>query len=74
MTERSVDNYELPDEIDFSKMKRVPNPFVQDFRELNLVSLEPELKAEFPDSPSVNAALRELLERRKKDRARADAA
>lgn len=61
------DDYELPAEVDFSKMKRIRNPFVQKFSELNLVSLDDDLKAVFPDSPAVNAALRELLERRARD-------
>lgn len=60
-------------EYDFSKGVR--GAFVQRFQELNLVSLEPDLKAVFPDSPAVNAALRELLERREKERQQhADAA
>ena len=65
MTMKSIDDYELPDQLDFSKMKRIPNPFVQDFRELNLVSLDADVKAVFPDSEAVNAALRELIEARK---------
>ena len=31
------DDYEMPDEIDLSKLKRIPNPFFQKFRDLNLV-------------------------------------
>lgn len=58
------DEYEVPDEIDFSKGKWIRNPFIQDFRELNLVSLDTELKAVFPNSDAVNKALRELLEQR----------
>ena len=65
MATKSIDDYELPDELDFSKMKRIPNPFVQDFRELNLVSLDADVRAVFPDSEAVNAALRELIEARK---------
>ncbi len=57
------DSYEMRDEYDFSNGIR--NPWFQDFRELNLVSLDPDVKASFPDSEAVNAALRELLERRK---------
>jgi hypothetical protein len=55
------DSYEIPAEIDFSKGKWIKNPFVQDFRELNLVSLDDDVKAAFPDSESVNEALRGLM-------------
>ncbi len=55
------DDYEMPDEIDLTKGKWIKNPFMQDFRELNLVSLENDVKAVFPDSESVNAALRALI-------------
>ncbi len=63
----SVDSYELPGELDFSKMKRVPNPFVQRFQELNLVSLDADVKAEFPDSEAVNTALRSFLQAKKSE-------
>jgi len=53
------DNYEMREEYDFSKAVR--NPFFQEFKDLNLVSLEPDVKAAFPDSDSVNKALREFL-------------
>jgi hypothetical protein len=55
------DEYEMPEEYDLSKLKRVPNPFAQRFQDLNLVSLEEDVKAVFPDSESVNAALRTLI-------------
>ena len=55
------DDYEIPDEIDLSTKTWVRNPFVQDFRELNLVSLDPDVKAAFPDSDAVNTALRLLM-------------
>jgi hypothetical protein len=55
------DEYEMPEEYDLSKLTRVPNPFSQEFRELNLVSLENDVKAVFPDSEAVNAALRTLM-------------
>ncbi len=55
------DDYEMPAEIDLTKGKWIRNPFMQDFRELNLVSLENDVKAVFPDSESVNAALRTLI-------------
>ena len=53
------DDYEMREEYDFSKAVR--NPFFQEFKDLNLVSLEPDVKAAFPDSDSVNKALREFL-------------
>lgn len=55
------DDYEMPEEYDLSKLKRVPNPFAQRFQDLNLVSLDSDVKAVFPDSESVNAALRTLI-------------
>lgn len=57
------DDYEIPDQIDFSKLKRVPNPFSQKFEELNLVSLDEDVKKAFPDSEAVNKALRALMEK-----------
>ncbi len=53
------DDYEMREEYDFSKAVR--NPFVQEFSQLNLVSLDPDVKAVFPDSESVNEALRLLI-------------
>ena len=50
---------EMRDEYDFSKA--IPNPFVQQFQELNLVSLDEDVKSAFPDSQSVNEALRTLI-------------
>jgi hypothetical protein len=55
------DDYEMPDEIDFSKLKRIPNPFSQKFRDLNLVSLDNDVAAVFHDSEAVNEALREVI-------------
>lgn len=51
---------DLREEYDFSQAKR--NPYVQRFQELNLVSLDADVKAAFPDSESVNRALRLLIE------------
>ncbi len=51
--------FEMRDEYDFSNGMR--NPYVQRFQELNLVSLDPDVKAAFPDSQSVNEALRLLI-------------
>jgi hypothetical protein len=50
---------EMRDEYDFSNA--VKNPYVQRFQKLNLVSLDPDVKAAFPDSQSVNEALRVLM-------------
>lgn len=61
------DDYEMPAEIDLSKGKWIRNPFVQKFEELNLVSLDADVKAVFPDSEAVNAALRGLIEARKRE-------
>jgi hypothetical protein len=55
------DDYEMPAEIDLTKGKWIRNPFVQEFRELNLVSLDNDVKAVFPDSEAVNLALRTLI-------------
>jgi hypothetical protein len=49
----------MRDEYDFSSGIR--NPYVQRFQELNLVSLDEDVKAAFPDSKSVNDALRLLI-------------
>lgn len=46
-------------EYDFSNAVR--NPYVQRFQELNLVSLDADVACAFPDSESVNDALRLLI-------------
>ena len=56
---KQEDGVEMRDEYDFSEATR--NPYVQRFQELNLVSLDPDVKAAFPDSQSVNEALRLLI-------------
>jgi hypothetical protein len=56
---KNEDDFEMRDEYDFSNAIR--NPYVQRFQELNLVSLDPDVKAAFPDSQSVNEALRLLI-------------
>ncbi len=43
----------------------VIGPSVQQFNELNLVSSDPDVKAVFPDSESVNTALRVMIEARR---------
>ncbi len=57
------DSYEMRDEYDFSK--GIKNVWFQHFRQLNLVSLDADVKAVFPDSEAVNTALRGLIEARK---------
>jgi hypothetical protein len=56
-----VEDYDpLDHEVDFSNVK--PNPFARDYgRNRNLRVLDPDLLAEFPDSDSVNEALRAFL-------------
>jgi hypothetical protein len=58
------DDYEMPEEYDLTKLKRVPNPFFQKFEDLNLVSLDFDVRAAFPDSEAVNTALRGLMNER----------
>lgn len=50
----------MRDEYDFSDGIR--NSYVQRFQELNLVSFDDDVKAAFPDSKSVNEALRPLIQ------------
>ena len=61
--QRTEADYEMRDEYDFSK--GVKGVFLQRFEDLHLVSVAPELREAFPDSAAVNAALREVLERRR---------
>ena len=59
MDNQDFEDDEMLPEYDFSKGIR--NPYVQRFQELNLVSLDDDVKAVFPDSESVNVALRTLI-------------
>jgi hypothetical protein len=59
MSNQGFDDDEMLPEYDFSKGVR--NPYAQRFQELNLVSLDPDVKAVFPDSEAVNSALRTLM-------------
>ena len=59
MTAGREDDYEMKAEYDFSKGVR--GVFTQRFEELNLVSLDEDVKAVFPDSQAVNEALRLLI-------------
>ncbi|HVR41529.1 MAG TPA: hypothetical protein VMU84_20710 [Thermoanaerobaculia bacterium] len=52
----------LDHEIDFSKLERVPNTYARDYgRNRNIRILDPALLEIFPDSQSVNEALRTLV-------------
>ena len=54
------DDDPLDHQVDFSNA--TPNPFARDYgRNRNLRVLDPDLLSVFPDSESVNEALRELL-------------
>ncbi len=57
---KNEEDFEMRDEYDFSNAIR--NPYAQRFQELNLVSLDPDVKAAFPDSKSVNDALRVVMQ------------
>ena len=57
---KNEEEYEMRDEYDFANAIR--NPYVQRFQELNLVSLDPDVKAAFPDSKAVNDALRIVIQ------------
>ena len=58
------DEDNLRPEYDFSKMKGgVRGKYVERYREgSNLVLLDPDIAAAFPDAKAVNAALRSLIE------------
>jgi hypothetical protein len=62
----SEEEDDLRPEYDFSQMKgRVRGKYVQRYREgTNLVLLDPDIAAAFPDAKAVNDALRLLLERK----------
>ena len=53
------DSYEMKEEYDFSKGVR--GAHTQRFEELNLVSLDADVRAVFSDSEAVNTALRTLI-------------
>ena len=59
MSNQDLEDDEMLPEYDFSKGIR--NPYAQRFQELNMVSLDPDVKAVFPDSEAVNSALRTLM-------------
>ena len=62
----SEEDDDLRPEYDFSQMKgRVRGKYVERYREgTNLVLLDPDIAAAFPDAKAVNDALRLLLERK----------
>lgn len=56
---RTESEDDMRPEYDFSKATR--NPYCQRFQDLNLVSLDSDVAASFPDSNAVNDALRLLI-------------
>ena len=48
------DDYEMPDGIELTEGRWIKSPFVQQFQELNLVSLDRDMKSVFPDSQALN--------------------
>jgi hypothetical protein len=61
------DNEEMPAEVDF--LKGVRGKYANAYAEgTNLVLLDPEVAAAFPDAESVNAALRIVLSAAQKSR------
>ncbi|HMF57961.1 MAG TPA: hypothetical protein VK619_16580 [Pyrinomonadaceae bacterium] len=62
--ETEMEDDELRPEYDFSQLKgRVRGKYVERYREgTNLVLLEPDVAAVFPDARAVNEALRLLIE------------
>ena len=60
------DDDDLRPEYDFSQMKRgVRGKYVERYREgTNVVLLDPDIAAAFPDAKAVNDALRSLLQDR----------
>lgn len=61
---REVENDDILPEYDFSKARR--NPYAARYREgTNLVLLDPDVAKDFPDSKSVNEALRSIIRRRR---------
>ena len=68
-TEEEEDD--LRPEYDFSQMKGVRGKYVTRYREgTNLVLLDPDIAAAFPDAKAVNDALRSLLEERERPHSR----
>ena len=63
---------EIP-ELDFSRLRRIPNPY-KGARFSNVRVIDPALEAAFPDSEAVNRALRRVLAGRKAARRRSNAA
>jgi len=57
---KDEEDFEMCEEYDFSNAIR--NPYIQRFQELNLVSLDADIKKVFPNSEAVNKALRMLIE------------
>ncbi len=62
------DGYEMDEEYDFSDS--APNPYASRFRrDTTVVLLEPDVAVNFPNSESVNEALRSMMDSDKLSRA-----
>lgn len=67
MKKADEEDDDLRPEYDFSQMKGVRGKYVSRYREgTNLVLLDPDIAAAFPDAKAVNDALRSLLEDRQR--------
>jgi len=67
MKKTEEDEDDLRPEYDFSQMKGVRGKYVSRYQEgTNLVLLDPDIAAAFPDAKAVNDALRSLLEQRQR--------
>ncbi len=60
-TMNSDDDYELPEEVDFTKGVRGMT-YKKLLGRSNIVYIEPEILSKFPDSEAVNAGLRVLMQ------------
>ena len=72
MKKDSAEEDDLRPEYDFSKLKgRVRGKYVERYREgTNLVLLDPDVAAAFPDAKAVNDALRLILQNKQRPRPR----
>jgi hypothetical protein len=62
MKKMSEDNYEMKDEYRFDYSKARPNRFAEAYhKSKSLVNLDSDVAKEFPNSESVNEALRFLI-------------
>jgi hypothetical protein len=71
MKKTDEEDDDLRPEYDFSQMKGVRGKYINRYREgTNLVLLDPDIAAAFPDAKAVNDALRSLLEERQQPHSR----